>query len=210
MPVKLLLFKSNPKLSLPSGTALTILLFFRQQVRAPGYLAAQDRIQGICPDSAWNNNRKITACPNPYFAYFWVTHLKAIRYISRVIAILLLAVMAQSIYCSAACAFGGDNCCSSMKEASGYKKSCCSKKSEEKKPTGNCQDEHLAFFKTVGKYHSIQEVAELKVFESIPPIIYPVLNFIPVEINFSFFDNTGFHPPPLNDEVRILLHRFQI
>ena len=118
--------------------------------------------------------------------------------------------MAQSIYCSAACAIGGDNCCSSKKEASGNKKSCCSKKSQESKPLGNCQDEHLAFFKTVGKYHSVQAVAGLKVFESIPPIIHPVLNLMPVEINFSFFDNTGFLPPPPNDDVRILIRSFQI
>jgi hypothetical protein len=136
--------------------------------------------------------------------------LKSIRYISKVIAILLLAIMAQSIYCSAACAIGGDKCCSSKQETAGHKKSCCSKKSKQNKPTGNCQDEHLAFFKTVGKYHSVQAVAELKVFESIPPIIYPVFNLMPVEINFSFFANTGFHPPPPNDEVRILIHSFQI
>ena len=78
------------------------------------------------------------------------------------------------------------------------------------KQENSCQKNHVSFFKTAGKYFTAHELPEFNIFQSLPAITYPALNLEAIQHHFSSFYNTGFHPPPPNDEVRIPINSFQI
>lgn len=145
--------------------------------------------------------------------YFWHHSLRPIRFISKGIALLLLTVMVESMYCSAVCAIGISSCCNEMK--AGKKdccknKSCCSQEPMCGKQENSCQKNHVSFFKTVGKYFTANELTEFNVFQLLPAITFRALNLEAIQNHFSSFYNTGFHPPPASGETRILIRSFQI
>ncbi len=123
--------------------------------------------------------------------------------------------MLQSLYCSAVCAVGINYCCTEMKYekpdcCKKKQKSCCANDAGDKNQNNGCQKKHVSFFKTIGKYFAAHATIDLQVYQSLLPFTYPELNFQSVENQFSLFNNTGFHPPPPNDEVVVLTHNFRI
>ncbi|CAN5613473.1 hypothetical protein BH11BAC1_BH11BAC1_21580 [soil metagenome] len=149
-----------------------------------------------------------------FFIYFRSSDLKSIRYISKVIALLLLLVMGQSFYCSAMCAFGADSCCRQVENTNADEcckaKACCDEESLPDQQDGGCQKDHMAFFQNIGKFCSHPFISEIQVFQFVTALVVPILDIKLQETPVSLFANTGFHPPPPNDEVRILIQSFQI
>lgn len=139
--------------------------------------------------------------------------LKITRYISKCVAVLLLLVMGETFYCSAACAIGTDNCCRTETEDDDCcksKKDCCDKEEPAGVPENNCQKDHLEFFKTVGKYFGDNGAVSVCFFQTTSIIILTENTWNLPETSFTLFSSNGFHPPPPNDEVTLLTHNFRI
>ena len=100
--------------------------------------------------------------------------------------------MVESIYCSAVCAIGIRSCGDEIRSGkSDYskKKSCCAKEPQDGKQDNGCQKNHVSFFKTIGKFFTVHEVTELKEFQALPTLIYPILNLQVVQSHFSSFSS---------------------
>ena len=139
--------------------------------------------------------------------------MKPIRYISKGIAILLLLVMGETFYCSASCAIGADNCCSAKateNDCCKDKNSCCEKEEPSPIPENSCQKDHMEFFKTVGKFFGDNGVTSVDCWQTAIVVLLTENTWNISEANFSLFSSNGFHPPPPNDEVRLLTHNFRI
>ncbi len=122
---------------------------------------------------------------------------------------LLMVVMFYNFFCSALCAVSADGCCG--KEEKEHHDKCCNsheKDSDEKK--GDCQDMHLAFFKTLGQFGSGQTVDATKVFHTFIALVTPLYYVLPVSQNKNVLAYNGFHPPPPKADIRIFIQSFQI
>lgn len=111
--------------------------------------------------------------------------------------------------CSAYCATSSGGCCGKNKMSHHDHKDCCDKPSKYGKKGHDCQNIHLSFFNSTGKFGFEKPNDALKIYQiSISPIIYffslPIVKF-----KNSIAFSTGFHPPPQED-TRILIHSFQI
>ncbi len=129
--------------------------------------------------------------------------------ISKSMCYLLLVVMSFNFLCSALCAVSADGCCG-KEENEHHGKSCCSHEKDSDEKNGDCQNMHLAFFKTLGQFASGQTVDAIKVFHTFISVVTPLFNVLPVSQNKFFLAYSGFHPPPPKADIRIFIQSFQI
>ncbi len=129
--------------------------------------------------------------------------------ISKFPACLLLSVMLYMHLCSALCAIGTGGCCGT-EDDDNCKKTCCANEKSADGKRNDCQDMHFAFFNTTGQFASQNPVDLIKVFHSFISVGTPLYKVLPITQNKNDLAYNGFHPPPLNVDIRILVQRFQI
>lgn len=129
--------------------------------------------------------------------------------ISKSMGYLLLVVMTYNFFCSAFCAVSTDGCCG-KEEKEHHDKSCCSNENDSDEKKNDCQDKHLAFFKTLGQFVSEKSIDATKVLHTIVAMVISVFNLPPVSENKSPLAFNGFHPPPPKGDIRIFIQSFQI
>lgn len=143
-------------------------------------------------------------------AIFETLTLKPIRYIYKSVAIFILMTMVQTFYCSVMCAFSPESCCD---EAMGEEQSCINvlcNDEHEGEENNNCQENHLAFFKTIGKYSVSKTVSSFQLFATLKVQDFPPMKIIQPEGNVFLSAKTINHIRPPVEEVVVLNHTFRI
>lgn len=122
---------------------------------------------------------------------------------------LLLVVMSYNFFCSTFCAVGDNSCCGRTKKEH-HNKCCASTEKSSDKKKSDCQDTHIAFFKTLGQFGSVETIDAAKVFYAFVAVDPIVFDFPTLAENKNVFVYNGFHPPPPKAGVRVFIHSFQI
>lgn len=125
------------------------------------------------------------------------------------LSFLMLITILETYVCSGLCISDLYMCCDKSAAAVA---DCCKSQQPENNQEGktDCQDQHLAFFQTIGQFHSIDVV---QLFQ--PPFISelyssstPILKENKNQTEIAFF--TGFHPPPPKDGISVFVQTFLI
>ena len=118
----------------------------------------------------------------------------------------VVLVILHTHLCSFRCSIGLFACCNEGDTEEPVQKSgSC----HHEDSSGNCQGNHLAFFKTIGQYHFLQAdtVTDL---QSLIAVLFSDQIFYPKDIFHTAEIYTGFHPPPPKAGTRIIIQSFQI
>lgn len=126
-------------------------------------------------------------------------------FIHKSLSLLIVAIILHTYWCSVSCSIGVFSCCSTEKEH--YEGEAANHQDAD--GCGNCQGEHLAFFKTVGQYPTLHPNA-VAVFQFIVAEFLPGEEMQPIDVYHTAEIYTGFHPPPPKADTRILISSFQI
>jgi len=127
------------------------------------------------------------------------------NYIQKSFSLLIVVVILHTHWCSFSCSTGILSCCGDEKEH--HEGEAADHHDED--GCGDCQGEHLAFFKTIGQ-SNIFHADVTNVFQSLIAVILPVETLQPKDVFHTAEIYTGFHPPPPKADTRILIQSFQI
>lgn len=88
--------------------------------------------------------------------------------------------------------------------------SCCHHEKKQSKGTDDCQASHIAFFSTTGKYFTNLNIEITKPFFNLVEFQFSPVLLPPPDTDYTVLAHNGFHPPPPNEEIRILIQSFLI
>lgn len=129
--------------------------------------------------------------------------------ITKSIGYLILIVMSYQFFCSVLCAVTTDGCCG-KEEQEHHGKCCNSNNNDNNEKPRDCQDMHLAFFKTLGQFGIEKGLDAPKDFHKVIAIIHSLFIVESVINGSHSFAYTGFQPPPPKEDIRIFIQSFLI
>ena len=132
------------------------------------------------------------------------------QYAVKSLSVALFAVMLHTYLCSVLCITGAYSCCGGTKTKDSCRRSCCDKKKNNNSEKGDCQNEHFAFFKTMGQFHALDGITIAKIFQPILPALCSGFSMQRTIIQYSASGYNRFHPPPEKADISILTHNFRI
>ncbi len=133
--------------------------------------------------------------------------MQKIQLISKSMGFLFLGAVFYMHLCSAICGLGTFSCCGDKDDC---KNELCNNDHKSEGQDHGCQSSHFSFFKAAGQFSS-EKIAEAQIAFTV--FIGPIAPFFlinPIETSRSNFAYNGFHPPPLNSDIRIFIQSFQI